>query len=418
VKALRLPRALLTGGSGVAVAVLVPRAASLGTQWLLALAAGPAAVAGFVSFTSRGTVIVSLVAAGLAPTLAHRARALASRSGRALAGGALAVLAALAFSGTLAFELAFGLRGAPGLVTAVFSACSLFATVSASVWPLWQREGRYLQTLAVMLALAPGASALAALAGQPAAACLATGLAGAVPALLLVGRTRLRRAIRYAIIALRRSVPLSISNFSTSVVYPAALSAGMAALGAHAVGQQALYWSFVAALSVASQSFAARAVAGASALEGDARRRAGALRAWMRPALALALTAALIYALFAIPIPFVPRSGAARDAMTPSMLVSGVAPLLTDPLCFYFSGPRSRRVLAIGSALCSAAVALCLVLVPAPLVRHLGVFGPSAFIGVLRLAFVIDPPARRAALAALAVLGAGYAATSLLGAGG
>src|SRR5690242_19197107 len=101
----------MQGGSGVAFAVLLPRAASLAVQWLLTLSAGPAALAAFVNLTSRGAVIVSLVAAGLAPTLAHRAHALALKAVRPLVGCALSILAALAFTCTLTYEMKFGLRG-------------------------------------------------------------------------------------------------------------------------------------------------------------------------------------------------------------------------------------------------------------------------------------------------------------------
>lgn len=409
-----LVRRIAHGGLGVALAVLLPRAASFVAQWLLTLSAGPAAVAAFVTLVSRGTVVVSLVAAGLAPTLMHRRRALASRSGRALAGGALLILAALALAVTLAYELTLGHGGAAGLTSAVFSACSLFASVSVVMWPIWQIEGRYLQSLAVLLAASPVASSLAALAGRPAATCLATGLASATPALLLVrpGRFRVRRAIRYALILVRRSVPLSMSNFATAVVFPAALSAGTAALGGHAVGQQTLYWSCIVALSIASQSFASRALIGAGA-EGDPGRGASALRAWLRPALALALAVACLYAVFTVPIPWLRGSGSAREALVPSMLVSGIAPLITDPLCFFFSGRRRQRLLAAGSIGCSAAVGACLALAPATVIRHFGVIGPSAVIGVLRLAFVVEAPARRPARAAAAILLAAYAVALL-----
>ncbi|WP_437277029.1 hypothetical protein WME90_38150 [Sorangium sp. So ce375] len=408
-------RALLQGGAGVAFAVLLPRAMSLGIQWLLALSAGPAAVAELANYMSRGMVAVSLVAAGLTPTLARRTRALSTRGGRALAGGALAVLAALAFTFTLAYEQTAGLRGVAGLVTAIFSACSLFAAVSPSIWPIWQREGRYLQSLAPLLVLSPGVSAMAALAGHPAAVCIANGLASATPALLLVRPTRIRRAVRYAMIAIRRAVPYSIANFSTVVVYPISLSANMALIDDHLVGQQVLYWSFVVALSIASQSFAARAVVEASALPDEASRQARALRGWLPAAAALALVGAAIYALFAVPIPQLPRSGAAHDAMTPTMLVSGMAPLITDPMSVYFSGERSRRALPIGSALSSACMAAWLVLLPAPLVRHFGVFGPSVLVGVMRLAFVIDAPSRRYARGALLLLLSAFALALALG---
>ncbi|WP_437575756.1 hypothetical protein [Sorangium sp. So ce887] len=412
-----LPRALMHGGTGVAFAVLLPRAVSLAAQWVLALSAQPAALAALANYTSRGMVVVSLVAAGLAPLLARRTRALSTRAGRALAGGALAMIAAIAFSSTLAHELAFGLGGTAGLVTAFFSACTLLAAASPSIWPLFQREGRYLQALAVLLVFSPGASMLAALSGRPWAVATAIGLAGASPALLLLRPTRLRRAARYAMLIIRRAAPHSIANFSTVVVYPISLSVNLKYIGEHRVGQQVLYWSFALALTNASQAFAARAVAGASGSGDEATWHTRALRAWLPPAVALSAAGALIYALFAIPIPWLPHTGAARDAMTATMLVSAMGPLITDALCVYFSGPRSRRALPIGSVLSSACVAGCLLLAPEPLVRHFGVFGPSVLVGVARLAFVLDAPMRRYALGAMVLLIAAFAVALALGPG-
>ncbi len=53
-------------------------------------------------------------------------------------------------------------------------------------------------------------------------------------------------------------------------------------------------------------------------------------------------------------------------------------------------------------------------LAPAPIIHHIGVIGPSALIGVLRLAFVLDAPARRAARVGGVALLAAYAAAILL----
>lgn len=412
----RAVRALAGGGSGVAFAVLTPRAASLGVQWLLALLAGPAAVAAFVNVTSRGAVVVSLVAAGLSSTLVSRRAALRSARGRALIGAALAALGALAFAITLSYELALGASARGGLVIALFSACSLFASVAPAVWPLWQAEGRYLRILAAQLFFSPVLAALLASWGRPGAVAMATGLASAAPGLMMVrarGVSRAARAIRYAAVLLRRAVPVSITNFATAVVFPLALHLGGQEVGGDAVGHQVLYWSFIVALSIASQSFATRAISAADPALPEPARRARALRAWLPAALGLALVPALLYAAFTTPIPGVPRVGAARGALLPSMLVSGAAPVITDPLCFYFAGARSRRPLALGSALVSALVALALWLWPAPVIRHLGAIGPSALIGVLRLAFVLDPPARGVARAAGALLLAGYAAAML-----
>ncbi|WP_437525864.1 hypothetical protein WME79_39810 [Sorangium sp. So ce726] len=412
-----LLRALTHGGTGVAFAVLLPRAASLAAQWVLTLAAGPAELAALANYTSRGMVVVALVAAGLSPTVARRARAMATRAGRALAGGAIALIAFIAFSVTLAYELGSGLGVMAGVITAFFSACSLFAAASKSILPIWQLQGRFLQTLAVVVVFSPIASMAAALAGSPAGVAVAVGFAGATPALLLVRPTRLRRAARYAMLVVRRSVPYSIANFSTVVVYPLSLSVGQSLLGAHRAGQQVLYWSFVAALSQASQAFAARAVARTVGPGGEADWHARALRAWLPAAAGLSVIAAIIYVLFAVPISWLPFSGAARDAVTLTMLVSGVGPLITDSMCVYFCGPRSRRALPAGSVLSSACLAGLLLLTPEPVIRHFGVFGPSVLVGVARLAFLIDTPVRRYALAAMLLLVSAFVLALALGQG-
>jgi len=410
----RVLGALAGGGSGVAFAVLTPRAASLGVQWLLAIVAGPAAVAAFVNVTSRGGVVVSLVSAGLAATLLGRRAALRSARGRALIGAALAALAALAFAVTLAWETALGLGARAGLITACFSALSLFSSVAPAVWPLWQMEGRYLRLLLLQLFFSPLAASLTAFLGKPSAVAIATGLASATPALVMVRPAPVVRTARYAAFLLRRAVPVSITNFATAVVFPLALHMGVAEIGGAAAGHQVLYWSFIVALSIASQSFATRAITAADPSLPEPTRRARALRAWIPAALALCVVPALLYLAFTTPIPGVPRTGAAREALIPTMLVSGVAPVLTDPICFYFSGTSSRRPLALGSAVVSALVALGLWLAPAPIIHHIGVIGPSALIGVLRLAFVFDPPARHAARVAGVALLAAYAAAVLL----
>lgn len=412
-----LLRALTRGGAGVTFAVLLPRAASFAAQWLLALTTGPAEVAALSNYMSRGVAFVALVSAGLSPTLARRTRALSTRAGGALTGAALVIIAALSFSGTLAYELISGLGPMAGLVTAIFSACSLLAAASPSIWPIWQLKGRYLHALAVLIAFSPIASMLAALSGRPDAVAITLGLAGASPALLLLRPTRIQRAARHAMLIIRRATPYSIANFAAVIVYPISLSANLKLIGDHRAGQQVLYWSFVIVLSNASQAFAARAVASASSSGDEATWPARAVRAWLPSVAMLSMISALLYVLFTVQLPWVPYTGAARDAMTASMLVSAVAPLITDAMCFYFSGPRSRRALPVGSVLSSACVTGWLLLTPEPVVRHLGVFGPTALIGVARLAFVIDAPVRRYALGAMLLLAAAFALTLTLGAG-
>ncbi|WP_437754159.1 hypothetical protein [Sorangium sp. So ce1389] len=412
-----LLRALTHGGTGVAFAVLLPRAVSLAAQWVLAFTGGPAELAALANYTSRGMVVVALVAAGLAPTLTRRTRAMATRAGRALAGGALAIIGAICFSVTLTHEMMSGLGVTAGVVTALFSACSLFAAASKGILPIWQLQGRFLQSLALVLVFSPGASMAAALAGSPAGVAVGVGIAGAMPALLLVRPTRIWRAARYAMLVVRHAFPYSIANFSTVAVYPLSLSANQALIDDHRVGQQVLYWSFSVALSQASQAFAARAVTGALGSGGESDWHARAMRAWLPAAAALCVGAAIIYTLFAVPIPWLPFSGAARDAMTLTMLVSGMGPLITDSMCVYFCGPRSRRALSVGSVLSSAIVAAVLLLAPEPLVRHFGVFGPSVLVGVARLAFLIDAPVRRYALGALFFLVSAFALALALGRG-
>ncbi|WP_437830166.1 hypothetical protein [Sorangium sp. So ce1153] len=412
-----LLRALTHGGTGVAFAVLLPRAVSLAAQWVLAFTGGPAELAALANYTSRGMVVVALVAAGLAPTLTRRTRAMATRAGRALAGGALAIIGAICFSVTLTHEMMSGLGVTAGVVTALFSACSLFAAASKGILPIWQLQGRFLQSLALVLVFSPGASMAAALAGSPAGVAVGVGIAGAMPALLLVRPTRIRRAARYAVLVVRHAFPYSIANFSTVAVYPLSLSVNQSLIDDHRVGQQVLYWSFSVALSQASQAFAARAVTGALGSGGESDWHSRAMRAWLPAAAALCVGAAIIYTLFAVPIPWLPFSGAARDAMTLTMLVSGMGPLITDSMCVYFCGPRSRRALSVGSVLSSASVAALLLLAPGPLVRHFGVFGPSVLVGVARLAFLIDAPVRRYALGALLFLVSAFAVALALGRG-
>ncbi|WP_437732318.1 hypothetical protein [Sorangium sp. So ce1335] len=413
-----LLRALAHGGAGVAAGVMLPRAASFAAQWTLALAAGPAELAALANYVSRGVVVVALVSGGLPTILTHRARAMATRAGRALAGGAIALIAAAAFCVTLAHELWSGLGVVTGLITAFFSACMLFAAVTKSVLPIWQLQGRLLQTLAVVVVFSPCASMAAALAGSPAAVAVAVGFASAAPAMLLVRPVPILRAARYAMLVIRRSFPYSIANFSTVAVYPLALSAGQSLLGDHRVGQQVLYWSFFGALSQVPQTLAARAVTNATGSGGgEADWYARAVRAWLPAAAAFSVLPAILYVLFAVPIPWLPFTGGARDAMTLTMVVSGMSPLLTDSICIYFCGPRSRRALPVGSVVSSACVAGALLLAPEPILRHFGVFGPSALIGVARLAFVIDAPVRRYALAVMFLLVSAFGLALALGQG-
>ncbi len=207
-----------------------------------------------------------------------------------------------------------------GVVTALFSACSLLAAACRSIWPVWQLQGRY--------ARARGAPRLPRASSWPrwrAFRCRRRRdrIAGASPALLLLRPTYAARGIRCDVsVRGRRCIWLRELRRPRHLI---SLSANLKLVGDHRVGQQVLYWSFAVVLSQASQAFAAR-YRGREQVGRRGGLAARALRAWLPPAASLDRRRDHLCDLHG-PDPALPGySGAARDAMTMTMLVSGMAP--------------------------------------------------------------------------------------------
>ncbi len=118
------------------------------------------------------------------------------------------------------------------------------------------------------------------------------------------------------------------------------------------------------------------------------------------------------YVFFVHAVPFLPHfSGFARGVLPPTFLVSILVPTVSDPLCFFFAPARNMRGLVMGSVLSSALVGGVLLLWPAWVLTHFGVFGASALVSTMRLAFVAEPaPLRRVARTAFALALVAYAA--------
>ncbi|MGK4001244.1 hypothetical protein WMF31_01365 [Sorangium sp. So ce1036] len=415
--ATKLLHRIAHGGLGVAAALLLPRAASLTSQWLLSGVAGPSAVTAYVLTTSHASTIVSLVAVGLASALTHRARLLGAARGRALVAGALAVLGAVAGALTLAVDLALGLGPVAALSAALFAFPTLLACANPVAWPVWQARGRFLALLSVTAVISVGLCFGAALLGMPRLSAVLVGAGVAVPVLAMLGRVQLRRAARYAVLLVRSSVPPSIVNLSTVAIYPLALYQGIPLLGEAKVGTQALCWSIVPLLSTTSQSFASRALT-AAALDkrgAEAERRAQALSAWARTVPFTLAVGVAIYLLFVVRVPLLPFTGGAREALPPTFLVSVSVPAISDPLCFFFARSHGGRGLVLGSVLSSLLLAVVLLVWPAGFLDRFGVLGASGLIAVLRMLFLLDVPLlRRITLAALGLLFLGYAVSLLL----
>ncbi|WP_433930654.1 hypothetical protein AB3662_41875 [Sorangium cellulosum] len=405
------------GGLGVAAALLLPRAASITSQWLLSAAAGPSAITAYVLTTSHASTVVSLVAVGLASALSHRARLLGAARGRALVAGALAVIGAAAGAVTLAVDLALGLGPVAALSAGLFAFPTLLACANPVAWPLWQTRGRFLTLLSITALISVGLCFGAALLGMPRLSAVLAAAGIAVPVLAMLGRVQLRRAARYAVLLVRGSVPASIVNLSTVAIYPLALHQGIPLLGEAKVGTQALCWSIVPLLTTTSQSFASRALtAAALGKDGtDAERRARALSIWARTLPFTLAVGVAIYLLFVVRVPFLPFTGSAREALPPTTLVSLSVPAISDPLCFYFARARGSRGLVASSLLSSLLLAVVLLVWPAGFLDRFGVLGASGLIAVLRMLSLLDMPLlRRITLAALALLFAGYAFALLL----
>ncbi|WP_437674406.1 hypothetical protein [Sorangium sp. So ce131] len=405
------------GGLGVVGALLLSRAASLTTQWILSAVVGPTAVTAYVLTTTHASTVVALVAVGLAASLASRARLFDRPRGRAAVASALSVLGVAAGALTAALDLASGLGPVAALSAAAFAFASLLACANPVVWPIWQIRGRFLLLLSITAAISVGLCFGAALLGMPRLSAVLVGAGVAVPVLAMIGRVQIRRAIRLAFLLVRHAVWPSLVNLSTVAVYPLALHKAIPLLGESRVGTQVLCWSIMPLLTTSSQSFASRAIT-SGALSGvgsEAERRAKALSAWVRTVPFTLGIGVAIYLLFVIHVPFLPFTGSARDDLPSTFLVSVVVPAISDPLCFYFAKSYRSRSLVLGSVLSSAAVAAALLLWPAGVLDRFGVLGPSAIVAVLRLAFLFDVPGlRRVAYAALGLLLLGYAATFLL----
>ena len=233
----------------------------------------------------------------------------------------------------------------------------------------------------------------------------------------MVGRVQLRRVVRFAVRLARRAIPPSLVNFATAAIALPALQLAVPVLGRDTIGIQALCWAATPLLSIISQALAGRAIAAAAALSGsvgeDARTAARALRVWLRTLPLLALGGAAAYFLFVRPLPFVPRTGFAREALPPTFLVSILVPAVSDPICFFFAPPRAVRRALTGSVVSGAIVVGVLMLWPGWFLPRFGIFGASALLAALRMVFVFEPASlRRVALVATAVLLAAYAVTT------
>lgn len=401
--AVRLAREFASGAAGTTLALLVPRASSFVAQWLLAWSAGSSSVTKFITIAAHGTVVTSLFAAGLPPTIATRPGSLASSRSRALIGGAVGAIATVVWMLTFFGELAVARDSVQSAIVATFAALSIFATIAVAVWPIWQQDGLYARVFGALFVAAPLMAGSAAALGAPRLTSLSVAVAGAMPALYLIGRTKLVRAVRYGWLLTRQAVPLSLTNVATVAVFPLALEVCTRNLGTHVVGRQALLWSCVLGLNMGSAAVATNAIARHP--RHDDRR--AALRKWGIGASLLGLASTAIYLGFAI----TGRAGherAALSAMPPTLMVGAIAFIVSDPLCFYFSEMATRRRLAIGSMLCAVIVAGVELGFARPLAERLGLFGPSALVAILRLWFVADASIRRTAMMAAWLLTAAF----------
>ena len=392
-RARRAIAAVSRGGIGTAAASLAPRVSSVAAQWLLALTTGPAAVALFVSCTSRGAAVVATVAAGMTPVIVGRPRLLSSRRGRALLACAIAWIAAAALLIAFGVERATEPVGRTGIAAALFAGSTVFYSCAPAAWASFQSRDRFARVLGGSLLFTPLASSLAALAGAPLVAAVLVGLGGAFPAAAMLGRASARRSIRLALWLARRAIPLSLLSMATAIVYPVALSLGMDRLGAPAVGVQTLFWSLVTVSNVASQSFAARVLVAAGGEPGERD-----MRRWLAAAGALLLLPAIALVVFRL------RFGA---EVLPRFILAGAAVfLVTDGLTFYFA-PASARPAVMGVTFAGAALVTAGVLWHPAVLERVTVLGPSVAIATLRLFPLLAVPrvraVARAALGALAI---------------
>ncbi|AKT39562.1 hypothetical protein [Chondromyces crocatus] len=369
-RALQAVAAVSRGGVGAAVASLAPRGASVAAQWLLALSAGPAAAALFVTCTSRGAAVVAMIGAGMAPVIAGRPRLLSTRRGRALLASAIAWLAGAAFLVSLAVEAVTGASGGSGLAAALFAGSVVFYNCAPAAWPIWQSRGRFPAVLGGSLLVTPVASSLVALAGAPRLTAVLVGFGGAFPVVTMLSGARATRSFRLALWLARRALPLSLLSMATAVVYPVALTQGIAWMGASVVGVQTLYWSLALVANIASQSLAARAVITAGGGTSEALRR------WLAAVGMLLLLLAVAFVVF--------RARAGEGVLPRFVLLGAAIFLVTDGLAFYFAPPTARPVLVGVTSVGAVLVGLGVWWRPTVL-QSISVVGPSAIIALLRL---------------------------------
>jgi hypothetical protein len=404
------------GGPGVAVAVLLPRAASVISQWILSSSAGPAAVTTYVLTTVRASVVVTLVAVGLTSSLAHRARLLGGERGRAVVAAALMALGATGGVVSAAVALIAG-DGARSAASAAFVGFfMMLGCVGALAWPIWQLRGRFLRLMLVSVAISVGLAFAAASLGLPHVTTIVVNVGTAVPMLAMVGRVQIRRALRVAVLLARRSISPSLVNFATAAIALPALDLAVGVLGREMMGIQALCWTTTTLLSILSQSLAGRAIAAAalSGVDGEGAGGGRALRLWLRTVPLLALGGLVFYVFFIRALPYVPRSGFAREALPATFFISILVPVLSDPICFFFAPPRAVRRALAGSVVSGALVAGVLLLWPTWFLPRFGIYGASALLAALRMAFVVEPaPLRKVALVMLAIALVAYGAVLL-----
>ena len=412
---------LATGSLGATAAALLPRGASLGTQAILGVAHGPEVVARYATAVSRGAVVTALVVMGLPSVLSARRGLLRSDRARAAVGASLLLISAVFFAFTLTVELIVGSSPPAALVSASFSACGSFAAVSLVAWPVWQRMGRYFRVLATTLAVSGAAAWSLAALNLPYAAGVVTALGLSLPTLHFCGRARLRRSLRLAVALVIRAVPPSLGTFATVIVYPTALTLGTPILGERAVGSQVLLWAVFQLCAIASTAIAtwslARAAtpAQAGAPAPDPRATSTALRQWLLRAVPLALIVPLLYEAY-VHLPASLGGATGRSDVPVALVITTIAYLFSDPLCFYFSPRSVQRRLAIGSSLIAGLVWLAVTSAPDVLLPRLGVLGPSGVIATLRLLFLIGTPTQRLALPLLGLLIAAFGLAVHLGA--
>jgi hypothetical protein len=396
-------RAFLGGSAVTSAAVLIPRGASVGAQWLLTAVAGTAAVADYVAITYRGSAAVSLFAVGLAPILAAHQRSLASPRVRIFVGGALLALSAAAFALTFLFEAVIGGGVARGGWVAFYAATTVQACASVTLWAVLQRGRAFGPTLLASAGLSVLVAA-STLTGRASVVTVGIGLLGALPGLALLGPLSppgsLRRTLRYAWALLIRSIPIALPACWGAILITVSVSRGSAVLGQSAVGVQALYWSLATVFNVVSQNVAVRALRDAS--EAGRPERAGR---WLPYGALLVAAAAVLQIAFAA---VMHRRGSADVPPLGEAWVAATS-ILSDPLSYFFCPPSGRLRVAIGSGVVSVLLLALLAVRPELLLRPFGVFGPLGIMGAARLLFVPGHGTRamRAALLAVFAVTAG-----------